>query len=166
MKYCCDSNILITANNTYYPIDVFPVFWDWLIANQVKVGTISWVHRELMDKVGGDNLSTWATANKKSGFFRFDDHDDDVQICFGEIANYVGNLDKPAEQKAFFLSKADPWLIAYSAVNKCKLVTLENLVAENARRIAIPNVCNAFGVEYLNTFAMLKAESAFFRASV
>ena len=25
-----DANILIVANNTYYPIDAVPEFWDWL----------------------------------------------------------------------------------------------------------------------------------------
>jgi hypothetical protein len=30
MLYLLDANVLITANNTYYPIDQVPEFWSWL----------------------------------------------------------------------------------------------------------------------------------------
>jgi hypothetical protein len=28
--YLFDANVLITAGNTYYPIDQVPEFWEWL----------------------------------------------------------------------------------------------------------------------------------------
>jgi hypothetical protein len=28
--YLFDANVLITASNTYYPIDQIPEFWEWL----------------------------------------------------------------------------------------------------------------------------------------
>jgi len=41
MLYLLDANVLITANNLYYPIDQVPEFWSWLhhqaTAGQVKV---------------------------------------------------------------------------------------------------------------------------------
>lgn len=41
MLYLLDANVLITANSSYYPIDVVPEFWDWLLhlgqQNRVKV---------------------------------------------------------------------------------------------------------------------------------
>ncbi len=41
MLYLLDANVLITAHNTYYPMNVVPEFWDWLIHNgqnnQVKI---------------------------------------------------------------------------------------------------------------------------------
>ena len=162
MKYCCDSNVLITAHNTYYPITMFPVFWDWLIERRGSIGSISWVYRELMDKVGGDDLSAWAADNKDSGFFRFDDDSDDVQLCFSEIANFVSGMTKPPEHKAQFLSKADPWIIAYASVNACTVVTLEERVPANSKKIKIPDICDVFGVKSTNTFGMLRAENARF----
>ena len=30
MLYLFDANVLITASNTYYPIDQVPEFWGWL----------------------------------------------------------------------------------------------------------------------------------------
>ncbi len=31
MLYLFDANVLITASNTYYPIDQVPEYWAWLI---------------------------------------------------------------------------------------------------------------------------------------
>jgi hypothetical protein len=30
MLYLLDANVLITANNTYYPIDTVPEYWEWV----------------------------------------------------------------------------------------------------------------------------------------
>ena len=31
MVYLLDANVLITAQNLYYPVDAVPEFWDWLV---------------------------------------------------------------------------------------------------------------------------------------
>ena len=31
MLYLLDANVLITAHNSYYPIDTVPEFWTWLV---------------------------------------------------------------------------------------------------------------------------------------
>lgn len=31
MLYLLDANVLITANNTYYPVDRVAEYWEWLI---------------------------------------------------------------------------------------------------------------------------------------
>ena len=41
MLYLLDANVLITAHNSYYPIDRVPEFWEWLVhmgeTNRVKI---------------------------------------------------------------------------------------------------------------------------------
>lgn len=37
--YLLDANVLMTANNTYYPIHVVPEFWAWL-AHQCATGHV------------------------------------------------------------------------------------------------------------------------------
>ena len=39
MPYLFDANVLITASNTYYPIDQIPEFWAW-VQHQGKLGNI------------------------------------------------------------------------------------------------------------------------------
>lgn len=31
MLYLLDANVLITANNSYYPVDRVPEYWEWLL---------------------------------------------------------------------------------------------------------------------------------------
>jgi len=58
--------------------------------------------------------------------------------------------------KAEFASVADSWLIAYAKAYGCTVVTNETYNKEIRRKIQIPNVCEAFGIEYMNTFEMLR----------
>jgi hypothetical protein len=58
--------------------------------------------------------------------------------------------------KAEFASGADGWLVAYAKV-KGRIVVTHELPNNDARRkVPIPNVCVAFGVNYRDTFAMLR----------
>jgi len=59
-----DANILIVANNTYYPIDAVPEFWDWL-EHHCRAGIVK-VPSEIMDEIeaggqipGRDRLCDW-----------------------------------------------------------------------------------------------------------
>ena len=60
MLYLLDANVLITAHNSYYPIDRVPEFWEWLaylgLEERVKVPL------ELYEEVTGgtDALADWA----------------------------------------------------------------------------------------------------------
>ncbi|MFD2274081.1 DUF4411 family protein [Undibacterium arcticum] len=31
MLYLLDASVLITANNSYYPVDQIPEYWEWLL---------------------------------------------------------------------------------------------------------------------------------------
>ncbi|HHX95367.1 MAG TPA: DUF4411 family protein, partial [Clostridia bacterium] len=59
--------------------------------------------------------------------------------------------------KAEFASVADSWLIAYSKAYDFTIVTNEQYQPHIKRRIPIPNVCNAFSIDCVNTFEMLRA---------
>ena len=62
-----------------------------------------------------------------------------------------------------FLAKADPWLIAHAIASGGKVVTQETRAGENSKRVKIPNVCDAFGVESLNMDDMLRELGASFK---
>ncbi len=49
MLYLFDANVLITASNTYYPIDQIPEFWAW-IQHQGKLGNIK-VPIEILEEI-------------------------------------------------------------------------------------------------------------------
>lgn len=161
MNYCLDANTLIEAHRRYYALDTFPVVWQWLLDQHEKIGTIGAVYRELTES--GDALSAWVKENKESGFFRFDDGSTEVQENYIAVVNLVNN-DRyySPEEKARFLSGADPWLIAYAMTHGCLLVTHERPVGLGSKKVKIPNVCAEFQVAYLDTFTMLRQEQAVF----
>ena len=64
MLYLLDANVLITAHNTYYPIERVPEFWEWLIYHGEN-GAIKLPFETLEEvKAGGrenDPLAAWVT---------------------------------------------------------------------------------------------------------
>jgi len=161
MKYCLDANTLIEAHRRYYALETFPIFWSWLLENTDNLGSIGAVYRELT--VSGDSLSDWAKAQKQSGFFRFDDEDEAVQLNYIEVVNAVERDPYYSpEEKARFFQGADPWLIAYATTHNLLLVTHERKVGLGSKKVKIPNVCEAFQVECIDTFNMLRQEQAVF----
>ncbi len=69
------------------------------------------------------------------------------------MSNQAQFLDAAKQQ---FAGSADGWLVAHAKTNGYVVVTMEQLSADARRRVPIPNVCNAFGVRYVNTFEMLR----------
>lgn len=141
-------------------MDFCPAFWDWL-HKQFQMGqvmSIDNVYLELTDS--SDELSVWA-KEKKSHFIPVSDAD--TQNMFTEIANFVvSQTSKSQADIDNFLSKADPWIIAKAATMEATVVTHEALVPESSKKVKIPNICKAFGVEYINTYQMLlKLEAKF-----
>ena len=57
--YLIDANVLITAKNTYYPLEHIPQFWEWLVV-QGDAGRIK-MPREIYEEVSGgsDDLADW-----------------------------------------------------------------------------------------------------------
>ena len=62
--------------------------------------------------------------------------------------------------KAEFAGCADGWLVAYAKVHGFVVVTQEVYAAEARKRVLIPNVCKASGVNYVDTCTMLRGLGA------
>ena len=60
MLYLLDSNVLITAHNSYYPIDRVPEFWGWLahVCSEEHAKVPVELYEEITD--GNDALADWA----------------------------------------------------------------------------------------------------------
>lgn len=161
MKYLLDSNTFVEAKNRYYNMTVCPAYWIWILQKFAAqdVASISLVGDEL--KKGDDELMQWVKDNPE---LFISVHDNTTQSCFSQVANLVmsksSNMKVGAAQD--FLSGADPWLIAKAMATGSTVVTHEahNLGAK--KKFLIPNICEEFGVSWMNTFDMLyKLEARF-----
>lgn len=153
MKYLLDSNTFIQAKNFYYGMDICPAYWDWL-DQQFQLGIVASVHmigQELRD--GNDELALWVKARP---IHFISNSDSATQAIFTQIVQtiMVGNYN-PGNRDDF-LAKADPWLIAKARNIGATVVTNEVMVASNAKRVKIPNICQQFNVPYLTTFQFLR----------
>ena len=154
-KYVLDANVFIQAARRYYAFDLAPRFWDSLIQHAAN-GQIESIDRVLweLDR-GKDDLATWVNNDLNDAFASTDEAD--VIQAFGEIMAWVQAQSQFSEAaKADFASGADGWLVAYARGQGCLVVTHEVLNPVARRKVPIPNVCQAFGVPYIDTFEMLR----------
>ena len=156
MMYLIDANILIQAKNFHYDMAFCPAFWDFVDqeASTDSIASIQFVYDELAD--GDDLLAEWVKERKGDiSFLALDDAE--TQEKYREIVNYVVSNGFGQAHIDRFLAGADPWLIAKASVLGAKLVTHEVLaVGPIIRKVKIPNICNAFGVSYINPFDMIR----------
>ena len=154
--YVIDSNVLIEAAKRYYAFDIAPAFWESLerLSQAGQISSIDRVKQEL-DR-GNDALKDWADDQFASAFMTTDQ--DDVIESFRRIMNWVNTSPQytPAA-KANFANIADGWLVAYALAKNAIVVTDEVYRAEKRSSIPIPVICQAFELQYVNTFAMLRA---------
>lgn len=161
MDYLLDTNIFIEAKRRYYGMDICPGFWEWLdiAKDRGVVASIAPVGDELRD--GNDELAEWADTRTRSGWFLPVD-DAATQRCYAEIVRYVQGLQYTQAARDEFFRVADPWLIAKARVINATVVTHEVFDPLIRRRIPIPNICQNFGLSCLDTFDLLRTDTASF----
>lgn len=158
--YLLDANTYIQAKNFHYDMDFCPAYWDWLDKQFAAgaLGSVKSVYDEIANK--GDELSAWVSKRTN----QFDAVSDrDTQELMGVVATYVTTLpNMNAANVAKFLSGADPWLIARAMATGKTVVTYEVLAPANTTKVKIPNVCQYFGVPYIDTYQLLRELQAKF----
>jgi hypothetical protein len=156
-RYVLDANVFIQAKHTYYAFDVCPGYWKALLAHHERSNlcSIDRVRKELLAL--SDELAAWVKSKVPDEFF-VSTVDPTVAQWFGKMMAWVqAQAQYLPAAKAEFAEKADGWLIAYAKTHGHRLVTLETPNPAVKKKVPIPNVCDAFGVRYLDTFDMLRA---------
>lgn len=159
MNYLLDANTYIEARNHYYGMDICPGYWHWLDLQFEGnlITSVEPIYAEL--KNYGDDLSDWV-IKRKAQFI--DVTDEETQIAFADIAQFLADGDYNPGNRDNFLAGADPWLIAKAKTIGSIVVTHETKVPDESRKVKIPNVCSKFGVEFVGTFGLLRALEAKF----
>jgi predicted nucleic acid-binding protein len=157
-KYILDANVFIEAYRRYYSFDIAPSFWEFLVreAKAGKVISIDRVFDEL--KKGKDDLAKWAEENFSFAFINTKD-DSDVVFNYGRLmiwANEQTQYSINAIEDFAIVENADAWIIATAMARGYVIVTHEVLDRTIKKKIPIPNVCEDFGVRYIDTFVLLR----------
>lgn len=158
VDYWIDSSVLINAKNQYYGFNRVPAFWRFL-DEKGAAGTIA-IPELVYDEIVkiDDELSEWVKDRRNSGLIV--PPSPDVQAKFREVSDHIVRTYDPDPRKPNphvpnFLAGADPWLIAYGAVEGGCVVTRESKIAPGAKRPKIPNIGANFKVPVKDLFEML-----------
>jgi len=161
VTYLLDANVFIQAKNQYYGFDIVPAFWEWLISANTT-GNVYSIEKVAEELVGfGDELSDWTKARLEDGTF-FLEPDDAVLEGLKDVAAWVQGQGFAASAVNEFLQVADYYLVAQALVQGHVVVTQEVYEAATLRKVKIPNACVGLGIQWMNTYAMLRAEGASF----
>jgi len=159
MLYLLDANVLITANNSYYPLDVVSEFWDW-VHHQATLNRIK-IPREIMEEIKAgrkddDLLLDWICTPEIEATLLLDEAVDVALLQSVVATGYAPDLRDDEIEKI----GRDPFLIAYALADSSNrtVVTLEasRPSTQRANR-KVPDVCQAVGVANCGPFALNKA---------
>ena len=154
--YLLDTNIFVQAHRRHYAFEICPGFWDCLIHHH-QSGQIVSIDRVRDEILAGDALETWIKDSAPSSLFA-PTADATVIRNYANMVRWVqANSQFKSEAKTEFAQVADGWLCAYAKANSQHVVvTHEELSPQAMRRVPLPNVCQQFGVNYIDPFTMLK----------
>lgn len=159
-KYLLDSNFFIQAHRSIYPLDIVPSFWNKTkdLASRGIIISLDKVKAEIYDNSSHeDDLKDWCTANLEDNFF---ESSEQVLSNYIRIVQWVNSMNNHFNERAIqeFLETdlADPWLVAYAMENNLTIVTYEVSQPDRKNRVKIPEVCNQFGVPYVDTIKMMR----------
>jgi hypothetical protein len=160
--YVLDANVFVQAHRRHYAFEICPGFWDCLIYQHQATRLIS-IDRVRDEILAGDALEAWVKNSAPKTLFA-STADATVVANFAAMVQWVqAEPQFKAEAKTEFAQVADGWLAAYAKAHPHHVVvTHEELRPDAKNRVPLPNVCKQFGVEYIDTFAMLKELKARF----
>jgi predicted nucleic acid-binding protein len=154
--YVLDANVFIEAARRYYAFDLRTKFWD-ILNQHAEIGVIESIDRvkkEELDKEE-DELAKWANGEFIHAFRSTDEKD--VVESYGRVMTWAQEQSQYTDAaKAELANEPDGWLVAYAIARGRIVVTHEVLAPDAKSRVPIPNVCEAFGVKYVDTFKMLR----------
>ena len=140
--YCFDTSAFMEPWNRWYPVDVFPSLWE-SISEHIRHNRIISpleVKRELQAK--DDALYRWLR-----------DHDGLFQEETLEIVEFMHHEIFAIEQFRRIAEAgrngADPLVISLAKVTGRTVVTNEQRVGSESRRVKIPRICDHFGVRWI-----------------
>nr|WP_018527141.1 DUF4411 family protein [Alkalispirochaeta alkalica] len=159
MNFIIDSDVLITAKNSYYAFDLCPGFWESLLSNH-EAGLVHSLDRNRMELLQGrddDELVKWIHESVPEAFFR-STHEAAVVDAYSEIMLWAQRNPQYFDNaKSKFATGADGWMVAYASVHGCIVVTLEESRPESRNQIKLPDVCIKFDVPYEDVFNVLRS---------
>jgi hypothetical protein len=156
MLYLLDANVLITAHDTYYPLEGVPEFWDWLL-HQARNNLVK-IPVEMMEEVNEghkDSLLDWLSDSENKGVLLLEE-EVDINVVRHVVSNGYGN---GLTDDQITKLGCDPFLIAYAKAqaDRCVVTSEGSKPSKTGHNRHIPDVCNSLNVKWCDPFSFYKA---------
>jgi hypothetical protein len=157
MLYLLDANVLITANNSYYPVDRVPEYWEWLL-HMSEAGHIKMpieIFEEVKDgpKDGEkDLLYSWIQQEECRKALILNK---DVNVTFVQQVVDNGYANDLTDDEVEQIGR-DPFLVAYAmaAQNRCVVTAEVSKPSKKRHNRHLPDVCKTIGVRPCDPFEL------------
>jgi hypothetical protein len=138
-----------------------PAFWTWLEeqAEASEIASTDMIYEELKD--GGDDLAEWV-KHRRELIFHIPSSSQTVANAVGLLGTWVQSENYKPHVLADFMDGADPFLVGAALETGSILVTQETPARASRKRVKLPDACHHLGVQYENTFEMMRALGARF----
>jgi len=160
MLYLLDASVLITAHNSYYPVDGVPEYWDWLayMSSQGHVKMPLEIYEEVKDGPDDeekDLLFAWIQRPEVKASLVLPSDVDPRLVQRVLVDGYAGDLtDDEVEQVG-----RDPFLIAHalSSSESCVVTAETSKPGTRRHKRRIPDVCRTIGQKCCTPFEFNRA---------
>jgi len=157
--YVVDSNFFIQAHRVTYPLDIAFSFWKKVkqLAEEGKIISIDKVKTEIYSN--NDALKEWCQANLPDDFFKDSSR---IMASYAQVSTWAISRSAHYLPRALneFLDadEADAFIVAFALTDTGNRIVVTQEVSEPNRRnkIKIPDACNAFDVQFVNTMDMFR----------
>ena len=156
MLYLLDANVLIQANQDYYPLDRMPKFWDWMIgqgnANLLNMPYEIW--NEIAGSAKGTPLRDWINQEPvKQALLLVEQVSQSLLNRVFDEAYAPDLSDSEIEQAA-----QGPFLIAYAMAAEGRIVVTKEVskITQIRGNRRVPDACDILKVKWTTDFNMYR----------
>lgn len=153
--FLIDANVLITANNTYFPLTDFPPYWEWL-ERQGADGQIT-MPREIYEEISGGSydLADWIKSADVKDALLLDEEAELGLVRQAMQLGYQADNPKFTDSEVIKVGR-DAFLVAYGLVDSGRIVSTKE-VSKRTKRLGasrLPDACDDCGVKWCDDFTM------------
>lgn len=156
-KYAIDTNVIVSflgdSDSEHYPMDVFKPQWDFLesamqdgriVAPQIVETELEKWNKNVAAMKG------WLHQHK----YLFHEVDSDAQL---EVAKRIVNAYPAYATSVNYLGDLE--VMAFALAHGLTVISLEvKATQHSAKKPKIPNICDEFGIDWVNLAGFLRAE--------
>lgn len=158
MMFLLDANVIITAKDSYYALNQVPEFWDWLL-HQGTNGHLK-VPREIFEEVspGRNKDDPFYAWRKDKATLTALVLEEDINPTILQKVIHAGYGADLTDDELETIGR-DPFLVAYalSGHGRCVVTTEVSRPGKKRQNRKLPDVCDQFGVDWIDTFRMTRA---------